>query len=58
MCNCHGTGVVLETIFPGAVLMRPCDCPAASMAREKAERELREMLEAIRNRRAIRNICF
>lgn len=47
-CNCHGTGVVLETIFPGAVLVRPCDCPAAGGGREKAEQELRMMLNEIR----------
>ena len=47
MCNCHGTGVVLETIFPGAVLVQPCGCAAAAGARERAERELMEMLEEI-----------
>ena len=48
MCNCHGTGVVLETIFPGAVLVRPCDCQAAAAAKERAERELAEMLVEVR----------
>lgn len=47
-CNCHGTGVVLETIYPGAVLVQPCGCAAASRAREKAERELAEILVEVR----------
>ena len=48
-CNCHGTGVIVAELFPGAVLVQPCGCAAAAAARKRAERELREMLEEIQH---------
>ena len=49
MCEaCHGNGVVQDKLFPGAILIRPCNCPAAVRNREQAERELMELLEAVR----------
>lgn len=53
MCECNGSGVLQDKLFPGAILIRPCDCPAASRNREMAERELREMLAEVRMLRGI-----
>lgn len=52
MCNCNGTGVVVAELMPGAVLVQPCGCAAAGRNRERAERELRELLEAIQHEKA------
>lgn len=51
MCNCNGTGVVVAELMPGTIMMRPCICPAAAGARERAERELTEMLAEVRRLR-------
>lgn len=48
MCKCGSSGVLVAEVMPGMIMFQPCGCPAAAYARERAERELAEMLVEVR----------
>lgn len=52
MCGlCGESGVVAAEIQTGVITFEPCNCLSAAASREKAERELKEMLAEVQKLR-------